>query len=65
MNILAALGYLSSALANASQLSAVIAAAQAQGRTKLTPEEWQPILANRDAAIATLDADFTTTGPKP
>lgn len=53
-----ALNFLTNLLANAGQLSTLIAQAKSQGREELTTDEWAQITGGRDAAIAKLDADI-------
>lgn len=50
MSTAAAVELLLALITNASKISALIKQAKAEGREKLTPEEWQAILSADDAA---------------
>lgn len=52
--ISAAIGLTLQLLSKATEISTVVAKAQADGRTTLTPDEWQSITAADDAARASL-----------
>lgn len=65
MNLGIALNFLSSILANAGTLSGLIQKANAEGRTELSEAEWAHIIANRDAAIASLDAHIAAAKAPP
>lgn len=54
MNTAMALDLMLALLIQAQKIGAIVTAAQAQGRTDLTPQQWADVLADADAARSRL-----------
>lgn len=65
MTVEAAISLLLALIQNASQISALIQAAQAKGETTLGPEVWTQILAAGDTSRAALVAAIASAQAKP